>query len=330
MNKLLTLIFILLMNFKCICINPKIIGLMQVRNEAPIVETALRAMAVYTDSIVVLDDNSADNTLEIINSLKNELNIEQIIEKKECAWFYKTELDSKQELLDVARSLGGTHFIHLDADEILSANCAKDNWLRNQILALEQGQVLVLRMIHPWKGIDFYRDDAHMSPNKLGIGAFMYDDGICNMKDNKNTSSSGFIHIGRFPTTKKITYIKDIEHCIIHFKFVNFEDVKIKIAWYMCLERIRLTENLSLKFPNRTIKDINQYYSYYEPCFKAEHIVLRPMKPEWLSYNFFKAHVFYKQHIHRKQELKNWFSKYGINYFKKLNIWDFGIDWKKI
>ncbi|MDR3647108.1 MAG: glycosyltransferase family 2 protein [Candidatus Babeliales bacterium] len=328
MKKILVLLFILSVNMNNTCITPKIIGLMQVRNESPIIEVALRAMAVYTDSIVVLDDDSADNTVAIIKSLSKELNIEKIIEKKECAWFYKTELDSKQELLNAARSLGGTHFIHLDADEILTSNCAKDNWLRKKILALDRGQVLVLRMIHPWKGVDYYRDDEHMTPNKLGIGAFMHDDGVCSMKDNKNTSSSGFIHIGRFPVTKNIVSINDVEHCIIHFKFVNFEDMRIKIAWYMCLERIRLIENLSLKHPNRTIENINKYYSYYQPFFEDEHIVLRPMRNTWLNYKFFNPDVFHKQHIWRKKEIRNWFKKHGISYFKKLNIWNLGINWK--
>ena len=98
----------------------------------------------------------------------------------------------------------------------------------------------------------------------------------------------------------------------------------------MCLERIRLNENLSVKFPNRTIEDINKYYCYYQHCFKDEHIVLRPMRPEWIDYNFFKPQVFYKQHIHRKKEIKNWFNKFGIDYFKELDIWNIGINWKKL
>jgi len=308
----------------------KIIGLMQVRNEAPIIEMALRAMAVYTDSIIVLDDNSSDNSVEIIKSLAKELNIEKIIERAESAWYHKTELDNKQDLLDAARTCGGTHFIHLDADEMLTANCAKDNWLRGQILSLKRGQVLSLRMIHLWKDLEHYRDDEHMTPRKLGIGAFMHDNGTCNMQDNKNISSSGFIHIGRFPITKNVKNINDGKHYIIHFKFVNLEDVKIKTAWYMCLERIRLNENLSLKFPNRTIQDINNSYNYYQNCFKDELVILKPMQPEWLDYSFFKPEVFYNQHVWRKKELFSWFNKFGIDYFKELNIWNFNINWENL
>lgn len=305
----------------------KIIGLMQVRNEAAIVEVALRSMAVYTDSIIVLDDNSTDDTLAIVKNLAKDLNIERIIENSQSAWLYKTELDNKQALIDAARALGGTHFIHLDADEILTANCATDNWLRNRILSLKPGQVISLRMIHLWKGVDYYRDDNQLTPRNLGITAFMCDDGVCNMKDNKNISNAGFIHIGRLPITKNIVNINDSEHYIMHFKFVNFEFLKIKIAWYMCLERIRLNENLSGKQSIRTVEDINKSYNFYQPCFKDEHIVLRPLKTAWLNYSFFKPEPFFNQHLWRKKEIKDWFNKFGIEYFRELNIWGIGIDW---
>ena len=43
----------------------KIVGLMMVRNESAIIEQTLRALAVYTDALVILDDASCDNTVDI-------------------------------------------------------------------------------------------------------------------------------------------------------------------------------------------------------------------------------------------------------------------------
>lgn len=327
MNKFISLILILFMCFKCTCISPKIIGLMQVRNEESIIEQSLKALAMYTDAIVILDDCSSDKTLEIVESLKEKLNIEKIIKNSESAWMYKTELHNKQLLLDSGRSLSGTHFIYLDADEFFSANCLENNWLKNQILSLEKGQVATMRVVDTWKGIDYYRDDTHISPNKVGFGVIMYDDGVCNWFENFKTSPSGFIHSGRFPVCNEVINIKDGEHFLIHFKYVDFNFLKIKIAWYMCLERIRLTENLSQSKPDRTIADINKYYSFYQPCFQDEHIVLRPFKKIWLNYPDFDLKPFYKQHVWRKKEILTWFNQYGKDYFKELNIWNIGIDW---
>ena len=59
--------------------DPKIIGLMQVRNEATIIEQTLRILALYTDSIIVLDDASDDETVDVVKKLAQELNIEKII-----------------------------------------------------------------------------------------------------------------------------------------------------------------------------------------------------------------------------------------------------------
>lgn len=294
----------------------KFVGLMQVRNEAPIVEMSLRAMAQYTDAIVILDDGSVDETVSIIKSLTEELKIEKIILNNQSAWENKSELYNKQLLIDAARQIEATHFIHLDADEILSAKCLENNWLKNKMLSLEKGEALSLRMIHPWKGIEYYRDDAHISPNKLGIIGFMHDDGVSTIYDNKKISESGFIHVGRLPITSKVLVCHDVEYCILHFKFIDFNFLKTKIAWYMCLEKIRLEEDKT-----RTVDDINAYYSHYKPCFKEENIVLRPIKKEWLNYSFLDYSVFINQSHWRKQEIEKWLERYSKEFFQPLDIW---------
>ena len=64
----------------------KIIGLVAVRNEADIVGQCLKALSLYTDAIIVLDDASDDGkTVPILESLANECNIVQIIKK--TVWF---------------------------------------------------------------------------------------------------------------------------------------------------------------------------------------------------------------------------------------------------
>lgn len=137
----------------------KIVGMVQMRNEALIIEQCLRGLAQYTDSIVVLDDASEDQSVEIVKSLADELKIERIICNKKSGWEHSTEMDLRDLLIHTARSIGATHFIQLDADELLSARCMKNKWLKRKILSLKKGQVLNLPMIHPWKSIHYYRND---------------------------------------------------------------------------------------------------------------------------------------------------------------------------
>jgi Glycosyl transferase family 2 len=308
----------------------KIVGLVQMRNESLIIEQCLRGMAEYTDSIVILDDASEDSSVEIAKNLAVELNIERIICNKQSGWEQATEMDLRDLLISTARSIGATHFIQLDADELISAECMKNDWLRNKILSLKKGQVLSLPMIHPWKTLSHYRDDhSRWSPQKCMCAIAMCDDGASTVQANKSHSHSGFIHMGRFPSQRPggTIYDRDVNHCVIHFRFVNWKNIMIKRAWYMCLERIRLQENLSERFKNRTIEDINNFYSKVEP-FNERRMKLKPVKLSWYNYPFFNGHCYMKEIVWRKNKIKSWFKRYGHAYFQKLDIWKWGIDWK--
>ena len=108
----------------------KIVGLVPVRNEARRINFCLRALAVFTDSIVVLDDMSTDNTVSIVENLAEDCKIERIITKS--IWD-RNETADRNELLTVGRSIGGTHFVVIDADEAFTGNLADGNELRTQV-----------------------------------------------------------------------------------------------------------------------------------------------------------------------------------------------------
>src|SRR5581483_7958176 len=162
----------------------KIVGLIAVHNEAALIKQCLKAMSVYTDAIVVLDDVSSDNSLEIIESVAHECNIEKVIKKE--VWI-RDEKGDKGLLLNAGREIQGTHFIILDADEMFVAPCAEEEWLRTQILRLKPGQALCFPMMNVWKSLDFYRDDEAMNPYMKkwnSICSIFCDDGQCNYEDN--------------------------------------------------------------------------------------------------------------------------------------------------
>ncbi len=304
----------------------KIVGLVQVRNEAPIIEQCLRCLAVYTDAIIVLDDASEDNTVTIVRSLASELHIERIICEATSGWVNRTEIENRQKLLDTGRAIGGTHFIELDADEVLSAACAHNNWLRAKMLSLRKGQILHLPIINLWKSFDYYRDGKTGEfPDIVQCSAIFCDDGTSTLEGNRAVSHSGFLHFGRFPIQRKKKsadlHCTDIRYAILHLPFVQWENTYIKRGWIMCLEYIRLKEHLSLVFPYRTVHDINTFYQTFHN-YADTHVILKPALDIWFAYPFFdKACYTTRQVMWRKQQVHAWFAQYGRDYFKDLDIW---------
>jgi len=128
---------------------PRIVGLVPVRNEARRIAFCLRALAMFTDTIVVLDDDSGDSTLAVVNGLREECRIERVI-AKDGAWL-RNETHDRNLLLDAGRAIGGTHFVVLDADEAFTSNLLDGDELRSQIMQLAPGESIALHWIQLWK-----------------------------------------------------------------------------------------------------------------------------------------------------------------------------------
>ncbi|MBY0110248.1 MAG: glycosyltransferase family 2 protein [Candidatus Babeliaceae bacterium] len=284
----------------------KIVGLIGVRNEEIMIKQCLQALSLYVDAIVILDDASTDKTLDIIYSLKDTCKVERIIEKK--SWF-RDEPGDRNALLNTGRKIGGTHFISLDADEIFSANCLENNYLRDLVLSLNPGDSLDFPFTNLWRSIKYYRNDSSVwSPHRR---TFIFCD------DGKGRLESGFIHCGRCPANlsgqKKIAH--DMSKTILHFQFVNWRNLLIKQAWYRCLEIIRN--------PSKSIIEINSVYGQS----KDERNIQRSKCPKkWFDgYDFFDPSIFSTPEKWREEEVLSWFDQYGKNFFEKLDIWD--VDW---
>jgi glycosyltransferase involved in cell wall biosynthesis len=288
----------------------KIVGLVPVRNENQYIDQCLRALALYTDAIVVLDDASTDNTVAIVESLAKECKIERFIKK--TVWF-RDEPGDRNKLIQAGREIGGTHFIPIDADEMFTAPCLKDNFLRNKILAMEPGDRLWTHWIRLWKGLSKFRLDTNKDKRAFcDMRPFIFcDDGISEYRSN-------FIHTSRYPTTLcagKDIYIDPVEtYGLLHFYAVNWRNLRIKEAWYRCLEHIRNPEKL--------IATLNKIYGVKETedqrcCFNAA--------PSWFAYPFFDHRAYEAPEQWREKQILAWFTQYGMRFFADLDIWD--IDW---
>ncbi len=148
MKKALLSLLLLASNALNPAYQPRIVGLVGFRNEENFLAQHLKALSLYTDAIVVLDDASTDNSLAIAQSLQKECNIERIITKE--TWF-RDEPGDRNKLLQAGREIGGTHFVCIDADEMFTSNLLIDNKLRNAILKLKPNEALAVTWIQLWR-----------------------------------------------------------------------------------------------------------------------------------------------------------------------------------
>lgn len=301
---------------------------MAIRNESEILEQSVLALAQYTDALVVLDDASTDNSQQVLLKLKDACRIEKIIKKEE---WVRDERADKNALLKAGREIGGTHFIMLDADEMFSALCAQNQWLRKKILALKRGQALTFPMMNVWNGVKAYRDDELCNPRqwRWRIGAAWCDDGICDYNTNPAGGVSGKLHVYRIPRNRtgdvKVIPIVDLNYGLIHFKHANLENIDIKKVWYMCLEFIGANKKAPAEYRSNAHR-VNQFYQAEFALWSTRHVyTLKKVPKAWLAYDFFDESCFLKKLDTKQQDILAWFKEYGVDYFAPLAIWHF--DW---
>jgi len=95
----------------------KIIGLTRIRNESQIIDDTLNHMTTFCDSIVVYDDASTDNTVDICRAHPS---VVEVVESK--VWDIdraKAEFQNRQALLTAGRTYAEDDdwFVYMDADE---------------------------------------------------------------------------------------------------------------------------------------------------------------------------------------------------------------------
>ncbi len=294
----------------------KIVALLPVKNEAWILKAHLDSVLRVADHIIALDDNSTDDTREILaqdprvtllsasDFIKNETRVDMSLRRN--------------VLLDQARKIGATHQLWLDADEIIPENYASK--LRNTITELTPGQRLWLPWITLWKKPTVSRVDSVWK--NLRKDFVFCDDGIStfgaaelsesrtpHIPPTHSAANSVYTHIGAINT--------DIHaHTpVLHFQFVNWKKSEIKQAWYMCHEflqkqrnarRINATYSVSIDSPSVRVREIS-YLS------DAEKIALERITKNLKGFDMTETSQY--------KDLIKWFDIYSIEYFEKLNIW---------
>lgn len=271
---------------------------MPARNEGAKIQFALRALAQQTDAIVYLDDCSIDDTLTQVEKCREECRVERILTKDR---WVRDEPADRNRLLQAGREIGGTHFIVIDADEALTSNFLEGGLLKKRILDLTPGDQLALRWIHLWRNVDSFRTDGDK-----GISRFKY---CIFCDDRKAVYSSEFIHTSRIPRVKGRKHRLDGPFGLLHFQFVDWNNLVLKQKWYRWLERVYQ--------PEKPIVDILKRYNKSDD---ENGLVTEPCPREWLeTYPFLDSAVFHEPDNWRLQQMDEWAAEKGADYFSGLS-----------
>jgi glycosyltransferase involved in cell wall biosynthesis len=272
----------------------KVITLVPVKNEAWILKFSLKNFSLFSDEIIVLNDKSIDESVDIIKSFP----------KAKIVDFNETEniVDMSRRrniLLEAGREAGGTHFLFLDADEILSENFVRD--IKQVLSNLSVGQTVKL----PWVTITENKTQLYFEEKEKEIYKdFIFcDDKVSNYK-KQNLSEA------RTPGIQdNIITIPFQDGYVIHFQYLASERNKVKQAWY------RMNELLQNK---RSAARINATYEHTKRRSLKKGYELKDSFVEE-NRSLIETNVSAKYHLDQIIEL---FKKYGIRKFEHLDIWD--------
>ena len=277
----------------------KTIVLMPVKNEDWILDVTLQAALQYADHVLISDQNSTDNTLNIINKYKN---VDVITNNRtghsnEVRW----------DLLDTARSKYGTNnlIISIDADEILPPFYF--NKLKEQLYkSIPPGKAWISApWVQVWRSVNTFRNDSSVwSPdtNKKPYG--FVDDGKVDYERKFVIND----HTGRVPGPNG-TPMAESNIPLLHFQFANWQRTQEKQAWYRCRELLNGKAAGAINSQYGITKDEKNMQLSIVPkgWYKGVSIptTLETLdKPSWYV-----------------EEIKEMFQEHGIDKFKNLDIW---------
>ncbi len=204
-------------------------------------------------------------------------------------------------MLNAGRSLGGTHFLILDADECLSSNYL--DTAKNDILNLPPGKALALPWVNLWKSFDQICGQGTPWAPMLKDFAFA---------DKPDISyPEGLIHFSRTPIshTEGSWVNSTADGVVIHTQFAQWRRTELKQAWYRCLE---------LVFTQQKARHINFTYEITKEKMVDSVVTI---KKDWIEGIIFPSDLEEFELDWHAKEVFSWFEEKGPLFFERLDIW---------
>lgn len=279
--------------------NPTVICLTPVRNEAWILDNFLNSASLWADYIIIADQMSTDGSREIALRYPKVKLIDNTSE-------VFNEPERQKLLINEARKIEGKRLlITLDADEMFSPEIFKSDEWKEVVLKAEPGTVLKFQ----WANI---RPDL----KNMWYGDY-FPWGF--MDDGAEYTAKSKIHTSRIPLSDKNEIVKICQIKVIHFQYANWTRMLSKHRWYQCLEIVN--------YPEKSAVDIFRIYHHMFAVPKSQII---PIPKHWVSQYKLKSIAIFEFNLDAnfwfEKQVIEFFEEFGTSFFKKLFIWD--VQWE--
>jgi glycosyltransferase involved in cell wall biosynthesis len=279
---------------------PEIVCMTPVRNEAWIIESYLRAASLWADRIVIADHGSTDATVEIAQRFDNV-----------HVFHYGGEFDEtarRGALFTEARRLAGGRpqvFMVVDADEALSSDMlAGPDW--ETIRAAAPGSVIHFDLANLAPG----GKRAWIPPGPFPFG--YVDDGV--------EYTGAAIHTPRVPTPEGAPSVVLEEGVMLHRQYLDWARMKAKQCWYQCWEIV----NDPSRSPLEVFRQYHHMDAVPDECFLD-------VPDRWLDAyrdaGIDLTTVESPELTHWDEAVLELFREHGADRFRRLNVWD--VDWSE-
>ena len=192
----------------------KIVAMYRVKNEARFIEQSLKSVIDICSEIVILDDNSTDETVEICSSFDK---VTDIIKQKELPL---DETRDRNRLLETARKLGSDFILSIDGDEIFMPN-ASEILFEELSTTHTNSNVFEFQFLTLWDNLNTIRVD--------GIFGYYWQKRLLRMKNQPlsvlfvENDNPGNLHCGSIPPSS-IGFDRPAKSSVKIFHLASLDD----------------------------------------------------------------------------------------------------------
>jgi len=308
------------------------LALLTVRNGGKFLEYFLRKTKLFVDGFVVNNDASSDNTLEVLNRLKEECNIVEIINSEvPIQHSFKNDFDNNADtskysndyivytkLLEAGRRHGGTIFYRPSLDELPSSMFYRNgkNGLKSITESIKEGYGITLK----WNDVldkdnnirnDYYGQSMHQQ--------YLFKDGpevsyknVLNFTEDKR--EYGILSIP-IPIANLKT-VSDNTYCVLHFQYISFSDTLIKHYHYKLMDAMLGKEGNKMF----NVDVLNTTFDLFTRPLLDRIMIKLPNKCFTL-YEDLDYTIFIGWQDYRIDLMKDLFNTYGFEKASKIYAW---------
>ena len=241
----------------------KLVAVLRIKNEMPVVEECLSKLSSLVDEVIVLDNGSTDGTLDCYKKFA------KIVEILHTEGYHEGR--DKCLLLEAVKKRNPDWILWIDGDEIF-----EKNFTRKEIEKYMQSPYnqILFRMFNFWLSKEDYRIDGDFFRYTIQPQRSMWRNIEGAYFSNKKMHNGGIRGIN-----SKI-YLSPYR--LKHYGYRDQEKIKSKYQTYMQEDSQRWQDyqNLNLNRPSKIIK--LKFWEFNNPIINLTHITIIKQVANWL------------------------------------------------